>query len=300
MKHNLYIVDVFAENIYQGNQLAVIFSRKVEAGSLKLPDSEMQHIANEMHFSETTFITGKGNYNSWNVRIFTPQMEVPFAGHPTLGTAYIIQSELIKSPVKSVTLNYKVGRVPVSFTYEKDKSEVLWMKQPEPQFGVVLDADSICRTLKINKEDIDERFPVQEVSTGLPSVIIPLKELVFLTNFHLSAENYFKLVNKTEAKSVFLFCPQTLDKRNDFHVRDFGYYFGIPEDPATGSANGCLAAYLVKYRYCGKPEVNARVEQGNEIGRPSLLFLRAREKDNKIKVEVGGKVVLVAKGELES
>jgi len=110
-------------------------------------------------------------------------------------------------------------------------------------------------------------------------------------------DKYFQLIKETEAKAILIFCPKTYSKDNDLNVRFFADYYGVPEDPATGSANGCLAGYLVKYRYFDKDRIDIRVEQGYEIGRPSLLFLRAEDKEDKIDVFVGGKVVMIAKGE---
>ena len=108
---------------------------------------------------------------------------------------------------------------------------------------------------------------------------------------------YFELIKDAQAKAILIFCPKTYNRENHLNVRVFADYYGVPEDPATGSANGCLAGYLIKHRYFGKEQIDIRVEQGYEIGRPSLLFLRAEEKEDKIDVFVGGKVIMIAKGE---
>ncbi len=293
-KRTFYIVDVFTGEKYTGNQLAVV----TDAQRL-LPDI-MQNIAREMNFSETTFITsGKLIANGYNVRIFTPVKEVPFAGHPTLGTAFIIQQELINKPIKKVKLNLKAGQISVTFKYgNKNTPTILWMKQIEPEFMDVIDPDRIAAVLNIDTTDIDSRFPVQEVSTGLPFIIVPLKSLSAVKKAKIDAAAYNELIEQTTAKAIFIFCPETYVEENDFNARMFADHFGVPEDPATGSANGCLAGYLVKHRYTGDDKVNARVEQGYEMGRPSLINLRAEEKEGSIDVYVGGGVVLVAKGEL--
>ncbi|GAI13985.1 unnamed protein product, partial [marine sediment metagenome] len=153
------------------------------------------------------------------------------------------------------------------------------------------------QVLSLNKGEIDDRFPIQEVSTGLPFIIIPLKTLEALKQAEVIRDKYFELIKDTQAKAMLIFCPQTFNQENDLNVRVFADYYGVPEDPATGSANGCLAGYLVKYRYFGKDQIDIRVEQGYEIGRSSLLFLRAEDKGEKIDVSVGGKVVMIAKGE---
>ncbi len=284
-----YIVDVFAEKKLEGNQLAVFICKE------KIFDSEMQKLAKEMNYSETTFITSVENYD---VRIFTPEEELPFAGHPTLGTALVIQQKLIKSPIKTILLNLKIGPIPVLFKYKSGVVEELWMKQNAPTFGKFFDPELFSQILNIEEEDIDPRFPIQEVSTGLPFFIVPLKTLKAVKQVRPNRDKYLALIEKTEARSILIFCPETYFKGNDLNVRVFTEYVGVPEDPATGSGNGCLAAYLVKYQYFGKKYINIRVEQGYEVGRPSLLLLEAKESEEGISVSVGGKAFIVAKGEL--
>lgn len=287
-----YIVDVFAEEKYAGNQLAVVRDAKA------LSDIEMQQIAKEMNFSETTFILSDQKCNGgYDVRIFTPREELPFAGHPTLGTAYVIQHEIIREPVETIILNLKIGQIPVTLKYSGEQIDILWMKQMAATFGRVFEAEQLSQVLGLNKSEIDDRFPIQEVSTGLPFIIIPLKTLDTLKQAKVSKDKYFDLIKDTQAKAMLIFCPETYDKENDLNIRVFADYYGVPEDPATGSANGCLAGYLVKYRYFGKDQIDIRVEQGYEIGRSSLLYLRAKDKGEKIDVSVGGKVVMIAKGE---
>ena len=287
-----YIVDVFAEGKYQGNQLAVFRYAQ------DLSDTEMQKFAKEMNYSETTFILSEEERDGgYDVRIFTPEEEVPFAGHPTLGTAYIIQKEIIRKPIKKVVLNLKIGSIPVKFSYSGGKADILWMKQKPPAFGRFFDAEAAAQVLNIDKKEIDERFPVQEVSTGLPFIIVPLKSLDAVKRSEIIKDKYLTLIKDTEAKAVLIFCAQTYKEENDLNVRVFADYYGVPEDPATGSANGCLAGYLVKSRYFGQDQIDTRVEQGYEIGRSSLLFLKAEEKEGEIDVNVGGKVFMVAKGE---
>jgi trans-2,3-dihydro-3-hydroxyanthranilate isomerase len=291
-KRSYFIVDVFAEKKYSGNQLAVFH------GGGSLPDEEMQCIAKEINYSETTFILSrKKGDRGYDVRIFTPAQEVPFAGHPTLGTAYIIQREIIKKPVKKIKLNLGGGQISVAFKYKGNEAEKLWMKQCDPVFGNTLDVRQISEVLCISPERIDPRFPVREVSTGLPFIIVPLKTLKDVQEARINRDKYYELINNREAKALFIFCPETHNEEHALHARMFADYYGIPEDPATGSANGCLAGYLVKYRYFKEDKINISVEQGYEINRPSLLYLRSEEKEEKIDVHVGGKVVMVAKGE---
>jgi trans-2,3-dihydro-3-hydroxyanthranilate isomerase len=286
-----YLVDVFAEEKYAGNQLAVV----TNAGALST--AQMQRIANEMHFSETAFILSDEKRNGgYDVRIFTPAREMPFAGHPTLGTAYVIRHSLVNENINKVVLNLKVGQIPVTFEKEENQ-EVLWMKQIPPIFGETFDAANISQMLNLDLEEIDNNYPIQEVSTGVPFVIVPLKTLDAVKRVRIDKDKHLELAKETQAETL-VFCPETYKKENNLNVRVFVDLHGIPEDPAAGSANGCLAGYLSRYRYFGDDSVNARVEQGYEIGRPSLLYIKAENREGEIRVYVGGKVVMVATGEL--
>lgn len=283
-----YIVDVFAERKYAGNQLAVIRHAQ------PLSTEEMQHIASEMHFSETTFIlSDKTKNGGYSVRIFTPEEELPFAGHPTLGTAYIILHEILSKPVSKVNLNLGVGQIPVTV-----RNNILWMRQVQPTFLKTFEADAIARVLGLEVSDIDDRFPIQEVSTGIPFIIVPLRSLGAVRSIIVNLKEFQPLSPGAENVGILVFCPEAIEKGNDLHVRVFTKYASVPEDPATGSGNGCLSAYLVKHRYFGEPKINVKAEQGYEMGRPSLLYLNAEVKEGKYHITVGGKVVLVAKGEL--
>lgn len=287
-----YIVDVFAEAKYNGNQLAVFTNVNT------LADEQMQRVAREMNYSETTFIVSNSiRQGGYDVRIFTPAQEIPFAGHPTLGTAYIIQKVIINQLVETINLNLQVGQIPVNLHYANSDVKLLWMQQKTPTFHKKFAADAIAPILNLNVEDIDTNFPIQEVSTGLPFIIVPLKKLAAVKQIKVNKELYFNLINTTDAKSILVFCPETYKPENNLNVRVFCDYLGVPEDPATGSANGCLAGYLVEYSYFGTDAIDIRVEQGYEIGRNSLLLLKAQKNNLEIQVFVGGKVIMIAKGE---
>ena len=288
-----HILDVFAEEKYAGNQLAVVRDAASLSGNM------MQRIASEMNYSETTFILSEvPRDGGYDVRIFTPQEEVPFAGHPTLGTAFVIQNEIMSEPAEKVILNLKAGQIPVTFIRDEDQTDMLWMRQKAPVFGQVIEPAWIASVLSLDEFDVDDRFPVQEVSTGLPVIVVPLKNLDAVKRAGIRRDEYFALIEETEAKVILVYCPETYIPENDVNVRVFCDYYGIPEDPATGSANGCLAAYLVKHRCLGGDRIDIRVEQGREIARPSLLHLRAGHSQGQIDVSVGGKVVMIAKGQL--
>ena len=283
-----YIVDVFAEQKYAGNQLAVFRSARGLSGD------EMQKITREINYSETTFIlSDEQNNGGFDVRIFTPKEEVPFAGHPTIGTAHIIYNEILQGRAEKVLLNLKVGQIPVTFSGEG----YCWMKQIQPVFEQQHQPAVLADILGLDAAEIDERFPIEEVSTGLPFFIVPLKNIAALKKAKVDREKCFDLIKNTTAKGILVFCPETHEPQNNISVRVFVDYYGVPEDPATGSGNGCLAGYLVKHRYFGQDPINIRSEQGYEIGRPSLLLLKAEQSGADINIFVGGKSITVAQGE---
>ena len=293
MTYPLDLVDVFAEAKYTGNQLAVVRN----AGSLTA--TEMQNIAREMNYSETTFVlSDQERDGGYDVRIFSLDEELPFAGHPTLGTAYIIQQRLIGTETPRVKLNLPVGQITVDFSFTDGLPDILWMKQIEPVFGIEFEAEDAAAALSISAGQIDHRFPIQEVSTGLPFILVPLTGIDAVRECKIEQRGYRSLIESAEAKSVFVFCAEAYMPGNHLNSRMFDDYHGIAEDPATGSANGCLAAYLVKHRYFGSDQVDVRVEQGYEIGRPSLLLLKAKEERGVIDVNVGGRVIPIASGKL--
>lgn len=283
-----YIVDVFAEQKYCGNQLAVC----IDSGELATDD--MQNIAKEINFSETSFVNPNPlDDGSYVVRIFTPSEEIPFAGHPTLGTAYIIKNKLLNGKTDNIKLSLTAGKIPVQF----NDLGMGWMQQNPPEFFRSHDMRTFSSMLSLAEDDFDVRFPIEEVSTGLPFFIVPLKSLAAVQKATLNHLVYSNYISTTKAKAVYLFCPETYEAENDFNARMFAPYYGITEDAATGSASGCLAAYLVKHRYTQQTSINARVEQGYEIHRPSIISLNAQEAMGLIEISIGGRCVNIAQGE---
>lgn len=283
-----HIVDVFTERRYTGNQLAVVESRG------ELSDAEMQRIAAEMDYSETTFIESFDASGGYDVRIFTPAEEIPFAGHPTLGTAAVLRERTAENGNRDaeIDLDLPVGTIPVRTERDGERG-TLWMRQQQPEFGEQLDREPVAAALSLSTDELSEEWPVQVVSTGLPTIIVPLTGRTALEAVTIDRSAYDALVGSRDAKNVFVFCDEPRNDENDLAARMFAPYHGVPEDPATGSANGCLAGYLAAH---DSDSVALRVEQGYEMGRPSLLHLRVDGDD----VEVGGSVVHVATGELHA
>ncbi len=281
-----YFVDVFGNSKYAGNQLAVFFDAGI------LAPEEMQKIAREVNFSETTFITSRETVNGgYTVRIFTPEEEIDFAGHPSLGTAFVINRYLEAGKAGIIRLNLKVGQIPVTFA-----GEILWMKHNQPQFGNNIPVDLMAEVLGLKNDDIDDRFPIQEVTTGLPFTIVPLKTLNSLKGARVNQEKYLHFIRQSWAKGILVFSQEAYEKNQDLSCRVFVNYLGIPEDPATGSGMGCLAVYLVRNRIFGEMQLQMTVGQGYEIGRPSELKIRAEKKEDIYDIHVGGKVIEIAEG----
>ncbi|PSP72763.1 phenazine biosynthesis protein [Halobacteriales archaeon QS_3_64_16] len=324
MSHPFHIVDVFAQQRYTGNQLAVVRA----AGDLS--DREMQQIAAEMSYSETTFIESEEqSAEGYPVRIFTPETELPFAGHPTLGTACVLRETVLgdDSEVEGVIpLSLGVGEVPVTIERGEERDsgedERFWMRQPDPSFDEQVDPGLAAGVLGLDEGNLDADFLPCVVSTGLPTLVVPLRSTEAVREARIDDANYGVLLDATDAGLVLAVCSGTVQPENDLHVRVFAEAHGVSEDPATGSANGCLAAYLARERYFDSSTIEARVEQGYELDRPSLLLLRANDRVGRagrtgnsatekragrkdgdeagsgVEVRVGGRVIPVAEGEL--
>ena len=294
-----HIVDVFAEQKYQGNQLAIF-----EHDGL-ISTETMQAMAREINFAETTFINTKTSMpEGYDVRIFTTEQEIPFAGHPTLGTAFIIREQILKQPVNQVVLNLGVGKIPVDFVGDK-----LWMQQINPIFGEEYPVDELADLLGIALEDMMPEFPILDVSTGLAYLIIPVKNLSALQTMKPNAEkmmafllknNLYKTNNPT-GKSVnfFVFTKETYSSENQLNGRMFLIEDEkLNEDSATGSANGCLLGYLLKTNFLKTDSIKISVEQGYEIPRPSILYHDGKKiSETEFSIRIGGKVQAVSRGE---
>ena len=279
MSRQYFITEVFAEGAYAGNQLATVVDTD------GLTTDEMQQIARAFNFAETTFLMGGDLASGFDVRIFTPVSELPFAGHPTLGTSYLIATRILKSDVDQLVLNLGVGPIPVA----RDASGTLWMQQNEPEFGATLDHSVVAAELGLDPSMMDDRFPVQQVSTGLEFLVVPLKSYEALKQARSPVGDL--------GHGCLVFCAGGYTSAQQVQARMFAGELGVPEDPATGSANGCLAAYLSRYQYFGTPQVDVRVGQGYEIGRPSQLYLDVRPAEGRFNIRVGGRVNLVADGQ---
>ncbi len=282
--------DVFSSKPLEGNSLAVLSDGR------GLSDAEMQLVAKEMNLSETTFIlprdAGVERERGVRVRIFTVEEELPFAGHPTLGTAFFLRGN---TGAKEVVLELNVGKVPVRFEDSNGEPAFGEMTQIDPEFGERHEVEAVARATGLSAGDFDSNFPIQTVSTGVPFTVVPLKSLAIAQNLRVDAQRAAEYLEKTGGKFMYFVTRETVDPAAGLHARMI-FYNG--EDPATGSAAGCTAAWMVAHGVA-QPDKRVLIEQGVEMKRPSRIFVRASRSDNRIvNVRVGGNAVEVIRGEV--
>ena len=294
-------VDVFTETPFCGNPLAVI----LDGG--QLTGEQMQTIAREMNLSETAFILPSTDAAAQvKVRIFTPQLELPFAGHPVVGTSYVLATEGLiprRDGNFEVRLELGVGVLPVEIACADGLVTQVTMTQRAPQFLAVLpsaDVAQLASGLRLEPQDIAATgLPVQLVSTGLPQLMIPVRSLAAVQAIRLELGLLNAICERYETHSLYTFTRETVTRSADVHSRLFAPLAGVFEDPATGSASGALGAYLVHHRVVGgeAPVVYLENEQGYELGRPSRIFIEvSRHRSTISRVRVGGRVVKVIDG----
>ena len=279
--------DVFSSKALEGNSLAVFFDAR------GLTDAEMQSIAKEMNLSETTFIFPRAQdaHKPVRVRIFTVQEELPFAGHPTLGTAFALRGE---SKSKEIVLELNAGNLPVRFEETPGLPSFGEMTQIDPEFGNRHDREVVSHVTSISLEDFDTSLPIQTVSTGVPFAIVPMKSLEAMKNLRVDLTRSTEYLQKSGGKFFYFVTRETVDASARLHARML-FYNG--EDPATGSAAGCTAAWMVEHGVAASEE-RVLIEQGVEMRRPSRIFVCASRKDNRVvNVRVGGNAIEVMRAE---
>jgi trans-2,3-dihydro-3-hydroxyanthranilate isomerase len=287
---------VFVDNRYDfgGNQLATFWDTQKNA---QIPSKIMQGIALEMNFSETTFIEKSTNKDcSAKVRIFTPAKEIPFAGHPTLGTAFVLKhKDLIDPGIKKTNLELGIGVIPVEYLDEN----TVRMIQPAPQYLKELTTrKKIATTVGLTASKISTKYPIQYVATGTPFLIVPLTSLAAVEKAQPNESLIINTLKEELTAKIVLLSTETVNKDSDVHVRMFAPDVGVIEDPATGSAAGPIGAYVEHYnllnrKTIGKPII---IEQGYEIRRPSQLIAEVIGGPDPTNVLVSGKVKLIAEG----
>ncbi len=283
-------LDVFASRPFAGNPLAVFLDGR------GLSDDEMQNLAREMNLSETTFILPRDpaleRERGIRVRIFTVQEELPFAGHPTLGTAFALRGT---TGTPEIVLDLNAGRIPVRFEETPGQPAFAEMKQLDPEFVMQHDHGAVARAAGLLDGDIDPSLPIETVSTGVPFTIVPLRGLEAMRRLHVNSAISAEYLDRTGGKFFYFVSRETSHPAARLQARMM-FYNG--EDPATGSAAGCAAAWMVTHAVA-KTDERVLIEQGVEMRRPSRIFVRAsRHDDRVVNVRVGGNAVEILRGEV--
>jgi trans-2,3-dihydro-3-hydroxyanthranilate isomerase len=293
-----HLVDVFTDRAFGGNPLAVFLDGK------GMSDGLMQAIAKEFNLSETTFVLPPQNAaNDFRVRIFTPADELPMAGHPTVGTTFVLARAGLVRPETGrtrVTLEEGVGPIPVSIDWKNGEAAFIEMQQPLPRFGPPFeDRDGIAEMLSLEPEDVRADLPIQVVSCGVPFLFVPVKSIEAIRKVRFRIDVAERL--EAPAGNTFVFTMETEFPGSGVHSRMLAPLLGVPEDAATGSANGPLGCYLVRYKMLASDgELRVVSEQGIEMGRPSFLHIRIRHTGDEITaVHVGGSCCYMGSGQLE-
>jgi trans-2,3-dihydro-3-hydroxyanthranilate isomerase len=296
-------VDVFTETPFCGNPLAVILDGQ------RLTGDQMQAIAREMNLSETTFILPPTDAAAQaKVRIFTPQLELPFAGHPVVGTSYVLVTEGMiprREGSFELSLELGVGILPVEIACTDGVVTQVTMTQRAPQFLAVLPPDDVrqlARGLGLDPRDIvSTGLPAQVVSTGLPQLMVPVRSLAAVRTIKLELGLLHTICERYDTHSIYVFTRETVTASANVHTRLFAPLAGVLEDPATGSASGALGAYLMHHRVFGGDAavIGFENEQGYELERPSRIFIEVERSGSTIsRVRVGGRVVKVIEGSI--
>jgi trans-2,3-dihydro-3-hydroxyanthranilate isomerase len=283
-------IDVFTDRGLAGNALAVCLDGR------GLTSEQMQDIARETNLSETTFVlpgdAEAERNNAIRVRIFTAQEELPFAGHPTLGTAFVLRNS---SPTPEVRLQLNVGTVPVRFEGSPGRPLFGEMTQLDPKFVAQHDRQAVADVIGLPVDDLDPTLPVETVSTGVPFTITPIRRLSVLQTLRIDPARCSQYLAQSGGRFFYFVCRETSDPGTRLRARML-FYGG--EDPATGSAAGCATAWMVAHGVA-KPDEHVLIEQGVEIKRPSRIYVRASKSDNRVvNVRVGGNAVEIMRGEM--
>src|SRR5215204_5153008 len=295
-----HLVDVFTDRAFGGNPLAVVTNGR------GVDDETMQAVAKEFNLSETTFVLPPDDpRHDWRVRIFTPANELPMAGHPTVGTSFVLAREhLIRHDEREtkIVLEEGVGPVPVCVCFESGEPSFAEMSQPLPTFGPQLkDARAVAAMLSLEEADVDTSLPLEVVSCGVPFLYVPLRSLDAARRARPRADLIEQVAGDGVPTEVFVFTREVERDGSTVHSRMFAPGLGITEDPATGAASGPLGCYLVRHGLVEcDPSAEIISEQGIEMGRPSFIRIRIeRGGDDITAVRVGGQCHFMGEGFIE-
>ncbi len=291
-----HLLDVFTNERFGGNQLAVFTNGR------GLTTETMQRITSELNLSESTFVFPPDDpANDWKVRIFTPARELPMAGHPTVGTSYVLAREQMVTPTEAnpmIRLEEGVGIIPVTFNFADGKPSLIQMQQPLPTFSPeFIDRVLAAELLSLTTADLADT-PVQEVSTGVPFLFIPIKNMDSIRRIKFRTDIWDQKLK--QYGQFFVFTLETTYPTSTVHSRMFGPSMNIAEDAASGAPSGPLGCYLVKYGLVQGNPARIISEQGFEMGRPSYIHIEIGQANGAINfVGVGGECVYMGEGSLE-
>ncbi len=292
MGRPFHIVDVFAEKPYAGNPLAVVLETD------ELPESAMQAIAAETNYSETAFVaTDPDPDGAFRVRLFTPAREIGFAGHPILGTGWVVREHVLAGEKDFVWLRFAIGDVSVTFE-ANDDGDAAWFRAPPMSLAMIVPREEMAAAIGLSPEDIAGGSPVQQVSAGTSALVVPIASQRALQQSRLDLHAFRPLAARGLPPLTYLYCSEPHDAANHLCARFFFEAHGVREDPATGNGAAFLGAYLLEHHVFPQAELDLRIEQGHEVRRPSLVRLRARKGESSREVDVGGRVFPVVSGEL--
>ena len=298
MRLHYHLLDVFTDRQFGGNQLAVFPDPPPD-----LPAELMQKIAKELNLSETTFLCPTAEPGcDFRLRIFTPAAELPMAGHPTVGSAYLLaRLGALGRIAGAKTIVFEEGVGPIAVTIRADETgepAEVWMNQPIPQFlDVYEQRASIAGILSLTPADLQENAPIQVLSSGLPFLFVMLNSLDAARRIRFRLDKWADALAGTNAENIFAATTETVREDSTAHSRMFAPALGIAEDPATGSASGPLGAYLLRYGLAHSGDMIS--EQGFEMGRPSFIRIRVRRNGQAIsEVAVGGRCAYIGYGAL--
>ena len=286
MNLSFYIVDVFAEKKYAGNQLAVFL------GAEAISNEQMQEIAREINFAESTFITKLDTENNTaTIKIFTPEHEMKFAGHPIIGTSWVLMNKIFEHQPESITLSVPIGEIAIH-----QSGDLVWLQAAQPEFLDTFSTADFLSFSNLSSTDFDDTFPIQEVTTGSAFVIVPLQNKKALENLILDKDkmNEWLQANcKTSHRALYFYCLEEAKLSTRMLCVENNQ---LIEDAATGSASTCLQAFLLKYN---APEIQIINHQGDFINRPSQIYFDGKLTENHFDINIGGETQFIAKGEWE-
>lgn len=298
-EYEYHILDVFTDRPYAGNQLAVLPDARGLSGE------QMQTITREFNLSETAFVLPPEKGGDHRVRIFTPGFEMPMAGHPSVGTAYVLARLGMIAQVDSgqtvTCFEEGVGPIDMTIEWQGGQPQRIYMDQPIPVHGAQFsDRAGIARMLSLDVAQIDDSLPIEIVSSGVPFLYVPVKGIEAIRTLRFRADVWEQVLKEMDTPPIFVFTTETESEKSAAHCRMFAPQMGLIEDPATGAASGPLGSYLLRHGLVADASAGIISEQGYEMGRPSQILIRiVGTGDQLTRVQIGGQCASIGSGRIQ-